>query len=198
MKLYVTADLHFGHANIIRYCNRPWLQPGDLDENGNWTSPEIAIIRVQEMNRVLINKFNSTIKSDDLVINIGDFCFKNSKGGKTGEGVSNKAYEYIKQLNGIWTFVKGNHCGNNSLKTHISNLTLMYGNHKFFVVHNPEHANPHIEINLVGHVHNNWKIRPLGEKSVMYNVGVDVQDFMPITIEKVLADLNQWRRNGKK
>ena len=150
------------------------------------------------MNEAIINNFNAMIKPDDFVIHDGDFCFKNSPGGKLGEGVPTKAYEYIQQLNGIWTFVSGNHDKKNSLKSHIRNLNIEYGNHVFFVVHNPIHANPKCPINLVGHVHEKWKIRKLNENSVMYNVGVDVHNFRPVSFETIIKEISRWRKNGCK
>ena len=81
-KTFYTADLHLGHANIIRYCNRPFK---DIDR----------------MNDVLISNWNSRVKSGDTVIHNGDFCFKNTPGGKEGEGaVGINAQEWAKKLNG--------------------------------------------------------------------------------------------------
>ena len=53
MTRWFTADLHFGHANIIRYCDRPW--------------PD-----VDAMDRGLINRWNATVADDDEVWVLGD------------------------------------------------------------------------------------------------------------------------------
>lgn len=90
MKNYFTSDCHFSHGNIIKYCDRPFK---DLDE----------------MNNVLIKNWNERIKTEDTIFHIGDFCFRNSPGGKEGEGEINKAEFYRKQLNGNIIFIKGNH-----------------------------------------------------------------------------------------
>lgn len=55
MKLWFTADTHFGHANIIKYTKRPFSS-------------------VEEMNEVLINNWNSCVAQKDSVIFLGDFC----------------------------------------------------------------------------------------------------------------------------
>ena len=57
-KLLFTSDLHFWHTNIIKYCNRPFET-------------------VEEMNQALIDNWNSVVKPDDHVYNLGDFCFGN-------------------------------------------------------------------------------------------------------------------------
>ena len=52
--IYYTSDLHFGHKNIIKYENRPWLS-------------------VKEMDQGLIDRWNSRVKNRDLVYILGDF-----------------------------------------------------------------------------------------------------------------------------
>jgi len=60
MNHWFTADFHLGHANIIKYCERPFRN-------------------VLEMNRTIIKKHNERVKKDDIVYFLGDFCFRNSR-----------------------------------------------------------------------------------------------------------------------
>ena len=85
MKQYATADPHLGHANIIRYCKRPFKN-------------------VKEMNEKIIKNFNDILKEDDVLYCVGDYCFRNSPGGKEGEGSPDKAIDYIKKFKGLWVF----------------------------------------------------------------------------------------------
>lgn len=182
MKQYVTADLHFGHANIIKYCKRPFKS-------------------LAEMNRTIITNFNTILKDDDMIYHIGDWCFRNSPGGKKGEGSQNKALTYLKKLKGFWVLLKGNHDRNNSLKTKMISCVVEFAHVKMWLTHRPQDANPDYEINLVGHVHGAWKIQRLTKNSIMYNVGVDVHNFKPITLDQVITDVNRFKReekNGKK
>ncbi len=55
---YFTSDLHLGHANIIKYCSRPFAS-------------------VEEMDAKIISNINTEVRHpdrDELVI-AGDFCF---------------------------------------------------------------------------------------------------------------------------
>ena len=55
---YLISDPHFGHANIIKYCNRPYKD-------------------VHHMNSMLTQNWNSVVTIDDTVICLGDFGFGN-------------------------------------------------------------------------------------------------------------------------
>ena len=74
MKYWFTADYHLGHANIIKYCNRPFKS-------------------LEHMNSEIIRRHNSRVKPNDTVFFLGDFCFKNSK--NRGEGINLKAEHWI-------------------------------------------------------------------------------------------------------
>ena len=57
MKTFFTADHHFGHANIIKYTNRPFTN-------------------IEEQDRILIQNWNSVVGPNDMVYYLGDFCFR--------------------------------------------------------------------------------------------------------------------------
>lgn len=52
---WFTADFHLGHANIIRYCNRPFAT-------------------VEEMDQAIVEWLNASVKRDDVLYFLGDFC----------------------------------------------------------------------------------------------------------------------------
>ena len=51
---YYTADLHLGHANIIKLCDRPFET-------------------VEQMDEVLIENWNAKVHRDDVVYIVGGF-----------------------------------------------------------------------------------------------------------------------------
>lgn len=82
MSSFLTADTHFGHANIIRFCKRPFASVDDMKEQ-------------------LVRNWNSVVKSDrDLVWHVGDF----------GMSLPDKDMaELFGALNGRKRLVIGNH-----------------------------------------------------------------------------------------
>lgn len=78
--IFFISDTHFGHANIIRYSNRPFSS-------------------VEEMNNQLVQNWNALVKPDDIVWHLGDFAFM-----KLSEFKS-----LLWRLNGHINVVLGNH-----------------------------------------------------------------------------------------
>lgn len=54
---FFTADLHLGHGNIIRHCDRPFST-------------------VEEMDAVIIDAINDTVGPRDTLWILGDFCHR--------------------------------------------------------------------------------------------------------------------------
>jgi calcineurin-like phosphoesterase family protein len=166
--IFFTSDPHFGHENIIKYCDRPFKF-------------------LEEMDETLIRNWNERVNVTDTVIVDGDFCFVNTS--HRGEGTRKKWFWYSDQLNGNKVFIMGNHDRNNRLNTAITNLTLRLNKQQIFVTHRPSDVIFNYDIHLVGHVHNNWKHKVFnnGERNcVMVNVGVDVWGFRPVRYDEIL------------
>lgn len=179
--LYFISDCHFNHKNIIEYCNRPFK---DIDI----------------MNKTIIHNWNEMVKEDDTIIHVGDFCFKNTPGGKEGEGGIEPTTYWKRQLNGEKIFIKGNHDKNNGLKTAIIGMELYYANTKMWLIHNPLYYNKNYDINIVGHVHQNWKMinkydHLTRKNTILVNVGVDVWNFRPVRADKLIGLITKYKRD---
>lgn len=83
-KIFYTSDLHFGHKNILQYENRPFED-------------------VFDMERKLIDKWNSKVKASDDVYVLGDFAFPNSRYS------IDHINDIVKKLNGKKHLILGNH-----------------------------------------------------------------------------------------
>ena len=117
-KVYFTSDTHFGHGNIIKYCNRPFLSEIDkqalLDNGGSWhdgswkgsrsSSWKMSREAIDMMDNELIENINETVGENDVLWHLGDFAF----GSKENYAYKCQLYRNrirCKNVNIIW----GNH-----------------------------------------------------------------------------------------
>lgn len=80
MDTFIISDMHFGHKNIITYENRPFSS-------------------IEEMDKVIIDNWNKTVKNEDKIFILGDVSFYNKE----------KTKEIIASLNGYKILILGNH-----------------------------------------------------------------------------------------
>lgn len=75
------SDPHFGHANIIEYCQRPFTD-------------------VEQMNTELVRRYNAVVQPGDVVLWCGDCFFK---------GDPARAKNILAEMAGTKLLVVGNH-----------------------------------------------------------------------------------------
>jgi len=75
------ADTHLGHANIMKYCNRPFQS-------------------VEEMDEILVARWNERVSNKDKIYFLGDFMFTRRKGDPDA---------MLDRLNGQKFLIIGNH-----------------------------------------------------------------------------------------
>lgn len=176
-KFYIT-DPHFGHANVIRFDNRPYTN-------------------VEEMDRALIDNWNSVVSNEDIVYILGDISWYNEE----------DTIGVLKQLKGQKVLVNGNHdklsrhgyaqfikvCDYLEVKDNDTKVILSHYPMPFW---NGQFRNT---VHLYGHVHNshqwnileNWKkeLKQLQDLPMrMYNVGamMNYMDYTPRTLDEIL------------
>jgi len=171
--LFFSSDSHFMHKNIIKYCNRPFDS-------------------VDEMNKTLIERWNSVVGEKDLIFHGGDFCF----GGKT------QWTWLLKRLNGIKYLAAGNH--DKSIASgffedvqHRFNIRVIGDDEiasdgqRITIDHYPMlswYQSHRGAWQLFGHVHGGLSNKGLENSRLTPNqmdVGVDVHNFRPISYEEV-------------
>lgn len=164
---WYTADTHFGHENVIGFCDRPFRDADHMDT-------------------VLIENLRSRVgREDDLWI-VGDFAF----GDKAKEttylaGIFDELPGARKHL------IVGNHDLEKTLGlpwdsvSHLAEVRDGPHNQAHTLCHYPmitwNHARRQA-LHLFGHVHKNW----LGSRNSI-NVGVDVWGFMPVQFAELIA-----------
>jgi calcineurin-like phosphoesterase family protein len=177
MTVWYTADPHFGHANIIKYCNRPFYN-------------------VDHMNRELVRRWNERVAPEDTVFVLGDVAL-----GKLAETLP-----VCRQLKGNKILIPGNHdrCwpGHKEVRPadvnryrdadftigpqewHMEAWTLCHFPYEGDSRHQDRFAGFYPADKgrwlLHGHIHNLWQV-----KGRQINVGVDVWDFYPVSSHQI-------------
>lgn len=184
MTIYFTSDTHYYHANIIKYCNRPFTDR-------------------LHMNEVLIERWNERVKPEDTVYHLGDVGFCKDV----------ELYKILSQLNGKKILIIGNH--DRVIQKH--RASLFNGEfeaiHDKWMFHDPslsKHQNvllchyPKYDAEFLRrggwmlHGHNHGMGHPKPYR--MLDVGVDVHDFRPISLEEVaqiMSEKDDYRFSGE-
>ena len=129
------------------------------------------------MDSEIIRRWNERVKPHDTVIHLGDFGFL--------RGDRNQEY-YLSQLNGNLVLVAGNHDGNNSVHTITQSIVVKHGGIDWWCQHHPSYLYTR---NMCGHVHNKWRVERRFDR-VCVNVGIDVWDYRPVSIEEIIREVN--------
>ena len=188
MRLYVTADWHINHKNVIKYCNRPFED-------------------IEHMNNTIIDNANQRCKEDDFLWHLGDLMFAKSSQAY----VTHTFKDIMDQVNSHLYLIRGNHDRNNGGKNLMLYSVLLFANIRYLFCHippmssdfkNPIYQIPHATLSsvdciLCGHVHQNWDHQYYeiwGNKIPVINVGVDVRNFYPIAIDEVNVIYQRLRK----
>jgi calcineurin-like phosphoesterase family protein len=158
--VFVMSDLHLGHANIIRYCSRPFLFPD-----------------VAGMDCDLIRNWNNTVTPGDRVFYLGDLRYGRD---------ARPAPESRMELHGDIVFVKGNHDSDDIPAKPFASAE--YRGIRFLFVHDPADAPEGFEGWVVhGHHHNNdLRNYPfISFKHRRVNVSAEVVGYRPIALAEI-------------
>ena len=165
---FFTADEHYGHANIIEYCNRPFQS-------------------VQEMDDVLITNHNKIVTANDITVHIGDFCWASKQKD------ANK--QYISKLKGNHIFLAGSHDrwlprSSRYIWKETIEGQLIVACHYAMRVWPNSHYN---SWQVYGHSHG--KLEPQGKQ---WDVGVDNNNFFPVSFEQLVEIMKSRPDNFNK
>jgi calcineurin-like phosphoesterase family protein len=185
---WVVADHHFGHRNIIRYCERPF---GDVDE----------------MRETLITRHNDVVGADDLVFLLGDLSMSGAQAWPVSR-LNGRLIAVAGNHDEFWVGARGgpDHLRNRAGRYRelgcdtvvpegvVTGVRLPSGREVLLahLPYEPDQRDAEREHRLApyrpaddglplicGHVHTTWRERFSAVGSPMVNVGVDVRDYRP-------------------
>jgi len=171
MTIYFTSDLHFGHFNILKYCNRPFNS-------------------IEEMDETLIKNWNKKVSPSDTIYILGDVFMCDMI----------KAERILNQLNGQKILIYGNHDKVIKRSEALRNKFVKCVDYLEITVEDPDskhgkqfivmshyamfvwNKSHHGSIMLHGHSHGTLKY-PIDGK--ILDVGVDIHNYTPISFQEV-------------
>lgn len=170
--IWVISDTHFGHRNIIEYCNRPFKT-------------------TYLMNEAIRDNWNSVVKPEDKVYHLGDVYM--------GWNEQEDILHFLNSLNGKKRLILGNHDNGKDqiLQKAFQKIDVwrMFPEFGLLLTHVPVHESalyrgstgnekePKKLLNIHGHIHENQS--PTIDHR---NVCVEHLNYRPINIEK----LRKW------
>ncbi|HEY9785707.1 MAG TPA: metallophosphoesterase family protein [Candidatus Obscuribacterales bacterium] len=185
MNIWFTSDHHFGHANIIKYCNRPFSY-------------------VHEMHLAMEAAWNRVVEQDDLVYYLGDFAMnaalvpkiapllhgrkilipgnhdkcwkKKDTSGRWHRHYLDAGFEAIEQE--MWMDI----AGESVLLNHLPYRNEADPDQRFFEERPVDKGGWLIH----GHVHQRWKVT-----GRQINVSVEVWNFEPVSVDTIADIIRQ-------
>ncbi len=161
MAIFFTSDTHFGHGGALGLYRRPFAS-------------------VAAMNEALVERWNETVGSDDVVWHLGDFAIRQRPA---------VVAELLARLNGRKHLVAGNNDppataeldGWESVQPYVE---ITAEGVSLVLCHYPFRSWRGMGkgwLNLHGHSHG--RLKPLPRQ---FDVGVDVWGFRPVTLGEIL------------
>ena len=162
--VFFTADQHFGHQNIIKYCNRPFGT-------------------VSEMNQYMIDRWNRKVKKDDKVFVLGDFALAPSK----------DIIKWGRALNGNKTLVLGNHDRANKTVyleagfQEVIKYPILW-NEFYILSHAPKTKTDMGRLyNIFAHIHNDSRFENVTDSGICVNV--ERTEYAPISFKEIQEEI---------
>lgn len=166
MNWYLTSDLHLGHVGK-KYII--WKDRG--------------FSSVDEMNEHIVTGWNNRVTDQDTVIVVGDFAL----------GPKENVALFASRLNGNKIIILGNHDRKALIYTSegfnaaYKELYITIDEVPVYIRHEPDYdfkSSNNALYHICGHVHSLWH-----RKGHIINVGVDLNQYQPITVQEAIATL---------
>lgn len=192
MTVYFTSDQHWGHANIIKFCKRPFES-------------------VEEMDREMVERWNAVVDHNDTVYHLGDWTLGNFA----------DFGHVFKQLKGhVYTILGGHdyrwwskldkspeNLSGHRLQVLIPNTTLASVTVQHPALHT---SNGYLPIVLCHYAMRSWDRSHYGSWHLFghhhgslqsfgysFDVGVDCWEFYPVSLDQVARKMSTLKPIGK-
>lgn len=169
--IFFIADTHFGHANILELCDRPFQT-------------------IEEMNETMIANWNGRVGGNDTVYVVGDMFFGCSY-----------AEKILRRLKGKKRLIIGNHDGSWMDSVELGRyfvsvdhfLEISDGKRGLTLCHYPLLTWKHEKKSYMihGHIHADTTddfFPLLCKRPNVLNAGVDINGFMPVTFDELVEN----------
>lgn len=194
-KIFFSSDHHFYHINVLKFC------------------PNRQYETIEEMNEDYVRLWNITVCPEDTVFYLGDFSmairpvelFTNRLNGKkilisgnhdwchSSHKKSNTKEKQAAMIDLYKIYGWHDICEDMYLDTEEGELFalchLPYKNEDDAHTEGKRYSNMYIEdtgtILLCGHIHQSWKTKTTNNGTLMINVGVDVFNGKPVSLEQI-------------
>ena len=180
--IYFTSDLHFGHNKEFIYKVR-------------------GFDSIEEHDEALISNWNSMVSDEDTVFVLGDIMLKDNDNG----------IRCWNRLRGHKKVIWGNHdtAAKRALILECPNTEEIgfatfweYDDHIYYLSHYPTLTANHDDnepnkkkvYNICGHTHSTDKFHDF-DKGLIYHVEPDCHNNCPVSIDTIISDLKNVKRN---
>jgi len=161
-QIFFTADEHYGHANVIHFCKRPFSS-------------------VEEMTETLITNHNAKVREGDVTYHLGDMFWRTC--------TAKEAQRIMDRLNGKHYLILGNH---DEVAKNIAgrfvwvkDVALIHTPTRVWLSHYAHRSWPdshRFSYHLFGHTHG---VMPDYRYST--DAGVDAKGYAPFSYEELAA-----------
>lgn len=158
MSVLFTADSHWSHANILRYCHRPFKTVGEMDA-------------------ALVQNWNTVVRPEDTVYHLGDFTFIDHE--KYLKRLNGTVHLVLGNHDKRTSALAAGFASVSDYKEVTADGQLIVLCHYAFRVWRKSH---HGSWHLYGHSHG---ALPDDPRSLSFDVGVDCWDYTPVSIPQI-------------
>jgi calcineurin-like phosphoesterase family protein len=182
------SDTHFGHANIINYCSRPFTYPD-----------------IEEMDLTMLSAMQDADAAGKTIIHAGDFVFRPTTLESVGwrpkgdhiillgnhDKHANKDGKYRKLYREFFGTIEGH---SDTWRTNFLSITV--DGEPIMISHEPQQQLMWHKYNLYGHHHSNMVLRPvqflptydwLFKSNRHFNISVELTNYKPVSLDEALT-----------